>query len=119
MDIRYLSPRFAISEQLHPHDLADAAARGFRAVVCNRPDGEGNDQPEWKDIASAAKQLGLDFEYIPVTPGQLTDAQALQLARFLKTADGPALGYCRTGGRAQSLWERAVQLAAGQRHPDP
>ena len=111
MDIRHLSPRFAVSEQLQPCDLAEVAARGFRAVVCNRPDGEAPDQPGWRDVAAEARQLGLAFAYIPVVPGEISADQVRELARFLEAAKGPVLGYCRTGARAEKLWERAATPA--------
>jgi sulfide:quinone oxidoreductase len=111
MDIRNLSPRFAISEQLLPRDMTEVATRGFRAVVCNRPDGEAPDQPGWRDLAAEAQQLGLAFAYIPVVPGEVTADQVRELARFLEAAKGPVLGYCRTGARAEKLWERAVTPA--------
>ena len=34
--------------------VADA---GFKAIICNRPDGEGPDQPGFQEIENAAKQL--------------------------------------------------------------
>jgi sulfide:quinone oxidoreductase len=119
MDIRPLSPRFAISEQLQPSDLATAAGRGFRAIVCNRPDGEAPEQPSWKTMAAEAERLGLGFVYIPITPGEIADTQARRLSRFLATVNGPALGYCRTGARSEKLWERAMALAASQSRSTP
>jgi sulfide:quinone oxidoreductase len=119
MDIRPLSPRFAVCEQLQPSDLATVAARGFRAIVCNRPDGEALEQPGWRNMAAEAERLGLGFAYIPVTPGELADTQARRLSRFLDTVNGPALGYCRTGARSEKLWERAMALAAGRSRSTP
>ena len=36
-----LSPELSVSAQIRPEDLPALAAAGYRAVVCNRPDGEG------------------------------------------------------------------------------
>ena len=38
------------------HDHARVA--GFRAIICNRPDGEGADQPTFDEIAEAFAALG-------------------------------------------------------------
>jgi len=110
MQIRHLSSGFAVSPQLQRGELTEAASRGFRAIVCNRPDGEAADQPGWTEMAAEAEQLGLAFACVPVAPGQLTDSQALQFASFLKTHKSPVLGYCRTGARSEMLWQRASQL---------
>jgi sulfide:quinone oxidoreductase len=111
MEIRRLSFGFAVSPQLQRCDPAEAAARGFHAIVCNRPDGEAADQPGSAEIAAESERAGLVFAYMPVTPGQLTDSKALQLASFLKDHTGPVLGYCRTGARSEMLWQRASELA--------
>ena len=112
MDMKQLSPTFAVTGQLDPGKLAQALRLGFRGVVCARPDGEEPGQPDSRAMAAEAERLGLSFAYIPIVPGQLSDADADQFGRVLREREGPLLGYCRTGARAEMLWQRAQELAA-------
>ena len=107
MEIKQLSPGFSVTGQVTPASLEETARLGFRAMVCNRPDGEAAEQPSSLEMARA----GLSFEYIPVEPGQPCDREAHLLGRFLTSVDGPVLGYCRTGARSEALWQRAGELA--------
>ena len=45
MDIKALSPKFSVSPQILAKDISAIAQAGIRAIICNRPDGEGVDQP--------------------------------------------------------------------------
>ncbi len=112
MLIRPLTPGFAVTGQITPEDVAEIAAKGFAAIVCNRPDGEAEDQPSAAQIAEAAAANGLTFSFIPVTPGVFTDEQARELSAFLGGVDGRVLAYCRSGARSGSLWEHARDIAS-------
>lgn len=59
MDPRKISDLLSVSPQLSVADVAEAKALGFRAIICNRPDGEGADQPSFDEIAAAAAAQGL------------------------------------------------------------
>jgi sulfide:quinone oxidoreductase len=111
MEIKQLSPTFSVTGQMTPAAIEEAARHGFKAVVCNRPDGEAAEQPSSIEIATAAARAGLAYEYIPVEPGQPCDREARLLGRFLAAVDGPVLGYCRTGARSEAIWQRAGELA--------
>lgn len=106
MEIENIAPGFAVSAQITPPDVAEIAARGFMAIVCNRPDGEVEGQLASSVIADEAARHGLAFAYIPIAPGGMTDGDAHELARFLNRINGPVLGYCGSGKRSTSLWER-------------
>ncbi|MEX0758739.1 MAG: sulfur transferase domain-containing protein [Tistlia sp.] len=54
--IARLTPFISVSPQLNETDLGIAAAQGFQSVVCNRPDGESEDQPAGGRIAEAEKK---------------------------------------------------------------
>lgn len=105
MEIENIAPGFAVSAQIAPQDVAEIAARGFMAIVCNRPDGEAEGQPASSVIAEEAARHSLAFTYIPIAPGCMTDGDARELASFLGGVDGPVLGYCGSGKRSASLWE--------------
>lgn len=99
-----LTPSFSVSPQIEVADIAGIAASGFRAIVNNRPDDEGPDQPASATIEAEAKRLGLAYAHIPIVPGQMDDAQVHQLAQFIAAANGPVVAFCRTGTRSASLW---------------
>ena len=107
MSITWIAPDYAVSPQLRPGDLPEIAAAGYYAIVNNRPDGEAPDQPSSEAIEAAARQLGLDYAYIPVMPGEVTSEAARRLDRFLAAAGGPVLAFCRSGSRSLQLWKLA------------
>ena len=45
--------------QITAADVPALADRGFRSIICNRPDGEGPDQPTFEEIEAAAQDAGL------------------------------------------------------------
>ncbi len=107
MDIRTIDDGVSVSPQIALDDLAGIAAAGFRAVVCNRPDGEAADQPTFEEVEAAARAAGLQALYMPVTPGKVADADAEAFRRALRDLPGPVLAYCRTGTRSATLWSLA------------
>lgn len=111
--------RFASADQITPDDLAAIQAAGYRSIICNRPDGEGgasgpNPQPTSQALRAAASQLGLQFAYLPVKPGQITADDAARFAQLLLDLPGPVLAYCRSGNRATSLYQLAQQGVPAQ-----
>ena len=50
MDHKALTPHLCVSPQILVSDLPALAQAGFKAIICNRPDGEGADQPSFKEI---------------------------------------------------------------------
>jgi len=110
-----ITPLLSVSPQIAEADLELLAARGFRAIVNNRPDGEAADQPAGAVIAAAAQRRGLDYRAVPVVPGQIGEEDVAAFARALAEAKGPVLAYCRTGTRSISLWALSE---AERRAPD-
>ncbi|WP_262054516.1 TIGR01244 family sulfur transferase, partial [Burkholderia thailandensis] len=104
MEIRKLTDTLSVSPQLAAADLPAIAQAGFRAIVCNRPDGEGPDQPTVAEIDAAAKPFGIAVHYLPVDSGKVTDSQGEQFGALLGTLASPVLAYCRTGMRSATLW---------------
>lgn len=103
MEIKKLDDRFAIAAQIRPEEVEVLAAKGYRLIVCNRPDGEDPGQPAFSEIAAAAKKNGITAVHIPVT-GAPTGSQVETLRAALATTPGLVLGYCRSGGRAGRLY---------------
>ncbi len=103
-DFKPIAGGFLAAGQIEPADIAQAKQAGVVAVVNNRPDGEVPDQPPGEAIRAAADEAGLAYTAIPIGPNGfgLEDVEAL--ASVLDTADGPVLGFCRTGTRSTLLW---------------
>ncbi|MDM7457909.1 MAG: TIGR01244 family sulfur transferase [Paracoccus sp. (in: a-proteobacteria)] len=107
MNHKKISPVLSVSEQITPQDVATARDAGFRAIICNRPDGEGPDQPGFHEIETAAKAAGLEARYIPVVGGMVSEADIAAFDAALRELPGPVLAYCRTGTRSATLWSLA------------
>jgi sulfide:quinone oxidoreductase len=77
---------------------------GFKTIICNRPDGEAPEQPDFQAISNAAIDAGLNVHHIPVVPGGIDthDIRAFSLA--LSEMPKPIFAYCRTGTRSAALW---------------
>ena len=104
MDLRRLTDDFAVAPQIDVADVAEAAALGYRTLICNRPDGESFDQTPTAEIAAAAEAHGMRFISIPFTSGALTMQLIAQFGAALAEAPRPALAYCRSGTRSCMIW---------------
>ena len=71
MEIRQITEDYSVAPQIGVEHLPQIKAAGFRSVVCNRPDAEDGAVPH-DEIAAAAREAGLEFRYIPVVSGQMT-----------------------------------------------
>ncbi|EPX79549.1 bifunctional protein tyrosine phosphatase family protein/NAD(P)/FAD-dependent oxidoreductase [Salipiger mucosus] len=104
MEFRTITEDIAVSPQIAAGDIPAIAAAGYRAIICNRPDGEGADQPNVEEIEAAARAEGLELRYLPVVSGKVADEDATAFGRALRELPGPVLAYCRTGTRSATLW---------------
>jgi sulfide:quinone oxidoreductase len=111
IDYRWLTPKIAVTGQLTATDMPAAHQAGFRAIICNRPDGEdGPSQPSQNEVLEAAKSLGLEVAYHPVNSSGHTPEQAREMGRLINSLPTPILSYCRSGGRCANLIALAAQL---------
>ena len=115
-DIRQVTPVFAVAPQMAPEEMSEAAARGFRLVINNRPDGEVPGQPTNAQMEAAARAAGLDYVQIPFA-GRPTAEQAQAVHEAAEAADGPVLAFCRSGTRSITAWSLG-QAQAGGRSPE-
>lgn len=104
MHAKQINPDFAVSEQITVAQIAEVKAAGFKSIICNRPDGEGYDQPDFSEIAAAAQAAGLQARYIPVSPGMMNEIDVEAFAEAIKTLPAPVLAFCRSGARSTALW---------------
>ncbi|MEQ8602907.1 MAG: TIGR01244 family sulfur transferase [Marivibrio sp.] len=107
MDIKEITDEIAVSGQIAPGDVKSLAEAGYKTIICNRPDGEGGDQPAFDEIRQAAEAAGLAAHYLPVVSGKVTDADAAAFADILKSAQKPIFAFCRSGARSTTLWSLA------------
>lgn len=110
MDIKKLSDALSVSGQITANDFAALKAQGVTTIINNRPDGEQADQPASDSLAARAAELGLDYHYIPVTPGALSDGDAMIMGRIIQDSAGPVHAFCRSGNRSSLLWKRSEEL---------
>jgi len=89
MEIKKITEKVSVSPQISLGDMADIKKAGFRAIICNRPDGEGADQPSYAEIEKAAKKAGLEIAYVPVQSGMVTDENVTEFDTALKTLPRP------------------------------
>lgn len=107
MDIRQISPTYAVSPQIDPADVPAIAAAGFTTVICNRPDAEVPPSHQAASIGALAKAEGLNFVVIEVThQGLNADMVAAQKAA-IAASEGPVLAYCASGTRCSIVWSLA------------
>ncbi len=111
LDIRPITPDYAVSPQIEPADLETIRAAGFTTVINNRPDAEIPPQLQNDRMRAAAEAAGLAFVFIPLVHGQLADAVAAQ-AEAMAASAGPVFAYCATGNRCAIVWALSQ---AGQR----
>ncbi|MDN5925983.1 MAG: bifunctional protein tyrosine phosphatase family protein/NAD(P)/FAD-dependent oxidoreductase [Hyphomicrobiales bacterium] len=118
MEAKKISEHLSVSKQLSLAEVREAADAGFKSIIVNRPDGEGDDQPTFAEINAEARKTGLEARYIPVAPGKLSDAHVRDFAEALKELPTPVIGYCRTGTRTTTLWALSEAERGGKSVPE-
>ena len=107
MDIRPLSPTFAVSPQIGVEDIPAIVAAGYSTIICNRPDAEVPPSHQARAIGDAAKAAGLNFVVQPVTHQGLNMEMIADQKASMDAADGPILAYCASGTRSSIVWSFA------------
>ena len=107
MNLKPLTADLSVTPQIEPSEIAELAARGFKSIIGNRPEGETPEQPAWSSLAAQAEQHGLAALQIPVTVDQIGAADVERFAHALRELPKPIAAFCRTGTRAAMLWALA------------
>lgn len=99
-----LDDTISIGGQITTADVQQLHDSGFKSIICNRPDDEAADQANFAEIEQAAKALGMEIRYVPVSPAGLSmdDVNDFRAAR--DAMGGPHFAYCRSGMRTSSIW---------------
>lgn len=110
MEITTLDQQVSVSGQITVEDVLVLKSLDVQMIVCNRPDKEAEDQPEFAVIEAAAQAAGLEIVNIPFAGGAMLPEQAEIFAELLTT--GKRLhAYCRTGNRSSQIWNAAKHIA--------
>lgn len=108
MESKQLTPQLHVASQITKEDIPAIAAQGFKVILNNRPDGEGEGQALAADIAAVAQKHGIKYIYQPVVGTAITDENvaefAANIAACINNNSGPILAHCRTGTRCTILW---------------
>lgn len=104
MDIRPITPRYAVSPQISVDDVPAIVAAGFTKVICNRPDVEVPPSHQAAAIEQAVREAGLEFEVLELTHQTMTPENVSRQKQLAETCEGPVLAYCASGTRCSVVW---------------
>ncbi len=104
MDIRPLSPAYAVSPQIAVENIPAIIEAGYTTIICNRPDAEVPPSHRAAAIKAAATAAGLTFVIIPVTHHGLNIDMIADQRAAMDASDGPTLAYCASGTRSSIVW---------------
>lgn len=106
MDLRQYKNNIFIAGQITPADIQNLVADyGFSAIINNRIDDEEQGQFKSVAIATACRDNGVEYHYLPMRDRQDITADAIAARdQLLKKHQGKnVLFFCRTGGRSEAL----------------
>ncbi len=115
MDIRQITPEYAVSPQILPEDVAALKAAGFVMVICNRPDAEIPPELHAGAMRDVVEAAGMRFVVNPVISGGMTEANVAAQGKAIAEANGPVFAYCASGNRSSQVWALSQ---AGKRPAD-
>lgn len=104
MDTRQITPKYSVSPQIDPADMAAIAKAGFARVICNRPDAEVPPSHQSDALRQAAEAAGLQFDVLELTHQTMTPENARTQLDLINGSDGPVLAYCASGTRCSVIW---------------
>lgn len=106
MHIKRITDNYSVSAQISPCDVTAIKAAGFTTIMCNRPDGESANQPTAAEIGKVAKEQGLSFHYVPMSPRGPGSTTFFDFGNVIRKSKGPVFAYCRSGNRCTILWKK-------------
>lgn len=108
-----LTPEFAVAGQLSEADFTDLAARGFKSILANRPDGEEASQLSASRSKELAEAAGLAFQFLPLRMTDVLEPVTADATRAaLNAMPAPILAFCKSGTRSAIAWAAAAAKVA-------
>ena len=104
MQIANISGLYHVSPQISLTDVEFLSEKGFEKVICNRPDFEVPINIQSNVIEKVAKEIGLSFEYHPLTFENMNTENIEKQMAFINESKGPILAYCTSGTRCAAIW---------------
>ena len=78
--------------------------KGFEKIICNRPDFEVHPNIQSSLIEKVATEIGIAFEYHPLTFENMNAENIEKQMSFIKESKRPVLAYCTSGTRCAAIW---------------
>ena len=103
MKITQLTHNLSISGQINTQDLEVLVQEGLKTIICNRPDNEVEEQPEFNDLAQKAAELGIHTHYLPLASPTSAISTYRLFQKILSESPMPAHAFCRSGMRSFTL----------------
>ncbi|QMT30517.1 TIGR01244 family sulfur transferase [Alysiella filiformis] len=105
MSIEKIADYLYVSRQLNERTAKQVAQYEIKTVICNRPDGEEENQPSFETVKAWLNAAGIEkVVYMPTTMESMTDAQLKEFQDTVAQSPAPILAYCRSGTRSAMLW---------------
>ena len=104
MEIRPITPRYAVSPQITVEDVPAIAEAGFVKVICNRPNVEVPSDMQSDAIGEAVRAAGLEYEVLELTHQTMTPENVARQRDLAESCSGPVLAYCASGTRCSVVW---------------
>ena len=104
MQINNVSGLYNVSPQISVTDLEFLSENGFEKIICNRPDFEVPPSFQSNVIEKVATEIGLSFEYHPLTFENMNAENIEKQMAFIKESERPVLAYCTSGTRCAAIW---------------
>ncbi len=104
MEIRPITPRYAVSPQITVEDVPAIVEAGFVKVICNRPNAEVPEIMQSDAIGDAVRAAGLEYEVLELTHQTMTPENVARQRDMAENCSGPVLAYCASGTRCSVVW---------------
>ena len=104
MQIANISGLYHVSPQISLTDVEFLSEKGFEKIICNRPDFEVPLNLQSSAIEKSALEVGLSFEYHPLTFENINTETIEKQMSLIKKSKRPVLAYCTSGTRCAAIW---------------
>jgi uncharacterized protein (TIGR01244 family) len=104
MQISNIYELYYVSPQITLMDMESLLKKGFKKIICNRPDFEVPPNIQSNVIAKSALEIGISFEYHPLTFENMYAENIEKQMAFIEESESPVLAYCTSGTRSAAIW---------------